>query len=200
VEIQTEYGLARALVDVPRSAPKAVLALGHGAGGDVTAPDLTAVRDAALGARVAVVRITQPYRVAGKRSPAPARHLDAAWLAALTGAVSEKLADVPLVVGGRSSGARVACRTAVEAGAVGILALAFPLHPPGKSDVSRGDELLTGVPTLVVNGDRDPFGVPEPSPGIEVAVRPGDNHSLKRDTAGLGELVVEWLHRHGWAA
>jgi predicted alpha/beta-hydrolase family hydrolase len=205
VEIQTEYGLARALVDVPDSTPTAVLALGHGAGGDVTVPDLTAVRNAALGVGLAVVRITQPYRVAGKRSPAPARQLDAAWLAALAGAVADPyaevpLANLPLVVGGRSSGARVACRTAVAAGAAGVLALAFPLHPPGKPDVSRGDELLTGVPTLVVNGDRDPFGVPEPGPGVEVAIRPGDNHSLKRDAAGLREVVVEWLRKHDWAA
>jgi uncharacterized protein len=94
----------------------------------------------------------------------------------------------------------VACRTAVAAGAAGIVALAFPLHPPGKPHMSRADELLTGVPTLVVNGERDPFGIPEASPGIEVVVWPGDNHSLKRDGAGLGGTVVAWLRKHGWTA
>ena len=124
------------------------------------------------------------------------------WRQMKGGAVESagSLAGLPLIVGGRSSGARVACRTAVAAGAAGILALAFPLHPPGKPDASRAEELLTGVPTLVINGARDPFGVPEASPGVTVTVRPGDDHSLKRDPAGLGELVVEWLRGRGWAA
>ncbi len=169
--------------------------LGHGAGGDVGAPDLVAVRDAVIPCGVAVARVTQPYRVAGRRAPAPAGHLDEAWLAvveSLTGAL-------PLLVGGRSSGARVACRTAVALGAAGIVALAFPQHPPGKPDRSRGDELLTGVPTLVVSGDRDPFGIPAVTPGVDVRVVPGD-HSLKRDPAAVGALVLDWLVTHGWAA
>jgi predicted alpha/beta-hydrolase family hydrolase len=172
-----------------------LLVLGHGAGGGVTAPDLSAVRAAALAARVAVARVTQPYRLAGRRAPPAAPRLDEAWVAACAG-----LPQVgPLIVGGRSSGARVACRTAATVGAVGIVALAFPLHPPGRPDRSRADELATGLPTLVVNGDRDPFGVPEPAPGVDVRVRPGERHDLRRDPAAIGEIVVEWLRGHGWA-
>jgi uncharacterized protein len=143
-----------------------------------------------------VVRVTQPYRVAGRRAPAPAAQLDAAWVAVVE---SLDRKGLPLVVGGRSSGARVACRTAGTVGAAGIVALAFPLHPPGRPDRSRADELLTGVPTLVVNGDRDPFGIPEPGAGIELVIRPGAGHDLRRDLAGTGAAVVDWLARHGWA-
>jgi uncharacterized protein len=169
--------------------------LGHGAGGDVTATDLVAVRDAALSAGLAVARVTQPYRVAGRRAPAPAAQLDVAWLAVLA-----KLAPHDtLIVGGRSSGARVACRTARAAGAAGIVALAFPLHPPGKPERSRADELDTGLPTLVVNGDRDAFGVPSARNGVEVVVRPGETHALSRDPAAVGAAVVAWLREHGWA-
>jgi predicted alpha/beta-hydrolase family hydrolase len=169
--------------------------LGHGAGGGVDAPDLLAVRDAVLPLGVAVARVTQPYRVAGRRAPSAAPRLDAAWLA-----VAATLpADWPLVVGGRSIGARVACRTALQAGAVGVVALAFPLYPPGDPERSRASELLgVGVPVLVVNGDRDPFGVPDPGPGIEVRVQPGEDHSLRRNPAAVGELVGQWLVRQGW--
>src|SRR5439155_21139629 len=106
-------------------------------------------------AGVAVVRVTQPYRVAGRRAPAPAQHLDDAWTEAVTAVLAGLPAGLPLVVGGRSSGARVACRTAAALGAAGVVALAFPVHPPGKPERSRADELRTGLPTLVVNGDRD---------------------------------------------
>lgn len=147
--------------------------LGHGAGGSVDAPDLLAVREAAVAAGVAVVRVTQPYRVAGRRAPAPAGHLDEAWTAVLA-VLRERHADVPvLLVGGRSSGARVACRTARAVGAAGIVALAFPLHPPGRPERTRAEELRTGLPTLVVNGDRDPFGVPDATAGVTVVTRPG---------------------------
>jgi predicted alpha/beta-hydrolase family hydrolase len=173
-----------------------MLVLGHGAGGDITAPDLVAVRDAVLAAGVAVARVTQPYRVAGRRAPAPAPQLDTAWLAVLA-EVARRHRPGRLIVGGRSSGARVACRTAVAAGASGIVALAFPLHPPGRPERSRADELRTGVPTLVVNGDRDAFGVPEPAPGIEVVVRPGETHALSKDVAAVGAVVVEWITRLG---
>jgi predicted alpha/beta-hydrolase family hydrolase len=192
-EVATPYGPARYLLDVPDGRVSSLLVLGHGAGGDVTSKDLTAVRDAALAHRVAVTLVTQPYRVAGKRSPAPAAQLDAAWLAVL-GEVTERC-RYPLVVGGRSSGARVACRTAVAAGAVGIVALAFPLHPPGKPDRSRLGELDTGVPTLVVNGDRDSFGVPPASSGVEVHVLPGETHALSRDPGAVAAAVLEWLAR-----
>jgi predicted alpha/beta-hydrolase family hydrolase len=166
--------------------------LGHGAGGGVDAVDLVAVRNAAVGAGFAVVRVTQPYRVAGRRSPAPAGQLDLAWTAVVESLSTDGL---PLVVGGRSSGARVACRTATALGAAGIVCLAFPLHPPGRPNRSRAGELETGVPTLVVNGDRDPFGVPSPHGTVEVCVRPGEDHSLRRDPAGTAAIVVDWLTR-----
>jgi len=199
LKIPTPHGPAVAEKDDVDGRPAALLILGHGAGGGVDAPDLMAVRRAAGAAGVAVVRVTQPYRVAGRRAPAPAAQLDAAWTAVVGEIVKGYDEPPPLVVGGRSSGARVACRTAVPLGAAGILCLAFPLHPPGKPEKSRADELLTGVPTLVVNGDRDPFGVPSATPGVEVVVRPGQRHDLRGDPRGLGQLVVEWLRVRGWS-
>jgi predicted alpha/beta-hydrolase family hydrolase len=174
--------------------------LGHGAGGGVDAPDLAAVSKAATAGGAAVALVTQPYRVAGRRSPAPAAHLDEAWTAVLAELRLGPLGGLPIIVGGRSSGARVACRTAAAVGAAGIVALAFPLHPPGKPDNSRDSELNTGLPTLVVNGDRDPFGVPDERPGITVAVRPGLRHDLRGDVRGTAAIVLEWLRQHGWAA
>jgi hypothetical protein len=181
--------------------PVALLVLGHGAGGDVDVPDLVAVREAALGAGVAVARVTQPYRVAGRRSPPAAPHLDQAWTAVLAALRADRpdLAGVPLVAGGRSSGARVACRTATATGAAGVVALAFPLHPPGRPERTRAAELATGVPTLVVNGDRDPFGVPAASAGVTVVVRPGERHDLKRDPAAVAGAVLDFLRHHAWA-
>ena len=176
--------------------PVSLLVLGHGAGGGVSAPDLTRVRDVAVSAGVRVALVTQPYRVAGRRSPAPAPHLDEAWVAAVREIAPP---GVPLVCGGRSSGARVACRTAAELGAAGVLALAFPLHPPGKPERSRAAELPTGIPTLVVNGDRDPFGVPDGGGMVDVVVRPGATHDLRKDLAGTAQAVLAWLVRHGWA-
>ncbi|TDB73271.1 alpha/beta family hydrolase [Micromonospora sp. KC723] len=197
-EIATPRGPARVETDLPAGPPVALLVLGHGAGGDVDAPDLVAVRDAVVGAGVAVARVTQPYRVAGRRAPAPAGHLDEAWTAVLA-VLRGRHAGVPLVVGGRSSGARVACRTATAVGAAGVVALAFPLHPPGKPERSRAGELLTGLPTLVVNGDRDPFGVPAGGGAVEVAVRPGERHDLRQDPAGSADVVRGWLRGRGWA-
>lgn len=198
--METPRGGARVELTVPAGAPASVLALGHGAGGDVDAPDLAALRAAALDAGVAVARITQPYRVAGRRAPAPGAHLDEAWTAAVSAVRGERrLAGRPLIVGGRSSGARVACRTAAALGAVAVLALAFPLHPPGRPERTRDAELDTGVPTLVVNGDRDPFGVPGPRPGVTVVVRPGERHDLSRDPDATAAAVLEFLRRHRWA-
>jgi uncharacterized protein len=196
-EIETPFGPAGVDVDEPPTqSPCATLVLGHGAGGGVTAPDLLAARQAALSAGLAVVRVTQPYRVAGRRSPAPAGQLDVAWLA-----VVESLPrGVPLIVGGRSSGARVACRTAAAAGAVGVLALAFPVHPPGRPERSRLPELETGLPTLAVAGEKDPFGVPPDAPGRAVVIIPGAGHDLRRDLAAVRAAVTAWLTRHGWAA
>ncbi|MEU4214535.1 alpha/beta family hydrolase [Actinoplanes sp. NPDC026623] len=194
--IETPRGPAGIRITDPAGAPVSLLVLGHGAGGGVDAPDLTAVHDVAVAAGVRVALVTQPYRVAGRRAPAPAGHLDEAW----TTVVREIRADgLPLIVGGRSSGARVACRTAPALGAAGVLALAFPLHPPGRPERSRAAELPSDVPTLVVNGDRDPFGVPEPGGPVRVAVRPGAVHDLRRDLAGTAEIVAAWLTANSWA-
>ncbi|SCG33975.1 alpha/beta family hydrolase [Micromonospora halophytica] len=197
-EIATPRGPARVQTDLPAGPPVALLVLGHGAGGDVDAPDLVAVRDGVVGAGVAVARVTQPYRVAGRRAPAPAGHLDEAWTAALT-VLRGRFSGVPLLVGGRSSGARVACRTATAVGAAGVVALAFPLHPPGRPERSRAAELSTGLPTLVVNGDRDPFGLPAAQGPVQVVVRPGERHDLRGDPAGVADAVLGWLRGHGWA-
>ncbi|MEL4506175.1 alpha/beta family hydrolase [Luteococcus sp. H138] len=159
IDITTAQGPGRMHVDGPTNAQH-VLLLGHGAGGGVGAPDLTALATH-LPARpepITVVRFEQPWRTAGKKvAPAPKR-LDEALLEALP-QLREQQAWQHLVLGGRSAGARVACRTASQLGADGVLALAFPLHPPGRPDKSRADELLgVGLPTLVVQGSRDPFG------------------------------------------
>jgi uncharacterized protein len=198
-EVATAYGPARLDVDQPVTAPLSLLVLGHGAGGSVDAADLVAVRDAAVAAGVAVVRVTQPYRVAGRRAPAPAGQLDSAFRAAVAAARAAVPAGTPLIVGGRSSGARVACRTAGDLGAAGVLALAFPLHPPGKPDRSRAAELPVALPTLVVGGDRDPFGVPAPTATVEVRVVAGETHALSRDPAAVAAVAVIWLVEHGWA-
>lgn len=201
-EIETPRGPARLTVDPAIGVVRSLLVLGHGAGGDVDAPDLVALRDRATGAGVTVVRVTQPYRVAGRRAPAPAGHLDQAWsavVAALRADPTVGAADLPLLVGGRSSGARVACRTAAGLGATAVVALAFPLHPPGRPERSRAAELATGIPTVVVNGDRDAFGLPAATPGVEVVARPGEGHDLRRDPVGTAEVVTAWLRTHGWA-
>jgi hypothetical protein len=200
--VETPRGPAEVELTLPEGgAPATVLVLGHGAGGGVDAPDLAAVRRAALDAGLAVALVTQPYRVAGRRSPAPAGQLDQAWTAVLAALREDPvLAGVPLVAGGRSSGARVACRTAAGAGAAGVVALAFPLHPPGRPERSRAGELDGAVPTLVVNGDRDPFGVPSPRPGVTVVVRPGERHDLRRDPDAVAGAVLDFLRAHGWVA
>ncbi|MGH3978394.1 MAG: alpha/beta hydrolase family protein, partial [Pseudonocardiaceae bacterium] len=142
-----------------------------------------------------VALVEQPYRVAGRRAPAPARQLDAAWLAVAARLGDGVFADLPLVFGGRSSGARVACRTAADGGAAAVLCLAFPVHPVGRPDRSRMGELdCVEVPVLVVQGERDPFGRPEPAAGREVVLLSGD-HSLKVDPVGVGRAVGEWLER-----
>ena len=188
VEIETPHGPARAHVDAPGDA-HAALVLGHGAGGGVHAPDLQAAREVALELGFGVALVEQPYRVAGRKSAAPAKQLDAAWIA-----VCEQLpfAGLPLITGGRSSGARVACRTAAATGAVGVLCLAFPLVTP--RGASRQDELdAVGVPVLVVQGESDRFGMPEPGPRRTVARIRGD-HGLKSDREALRAAVREWLY------
>jgi len=193
VEIDTPRGLARAHVHKVKSARGAVV-LGHGAGGGVTAPDLVAARDAALEERFTVALVEQPYRVAGRRSPPPAAHLDTAWVAIVGALRADALIGLAVIVGGRSMGGRVACRTVDETGAAAVLCLAFPLEPPGrKTPQNRLPELdAVTVPTLVVQGERDPFGIPPPGPSREVATVPGD-HGLKADPAAVAAAVRTWL-------
>jgi uncharacterized protein len=192
VEIETPHGPARAHLHGVDAA-RAALVLGHGAGGGVAAPDLVAATAAAREADVSVVLVEQPYRVAGRRSPAPARQLDAAWLAVVEELRAGELAGLPLLVGGRSAGARVACRTAAETGAIGVLCLAFPVHPPGRPEKSRLAELdAVEVPVLVVQGERDPFGMPPPGRNRTVSVVAGD-HGLKSDREALAAAVRDWL-------
>jgi len=173
--------------------PVAALVLGHGAGGGVTSRDLVAATEAALSVGFSVALVEQPYRVAGRRSPAPARQLDAAWTAVVGHLRAGELGGLPLVAGGRSSGARVACRTAEETGAVAVLCLAFPLRPPRRPEQSRMPELdAVEVPTLVVQGVRDPFGIPPAGPTRTVVQVEGD-HSLRTDPAAVAAAIRAWL-------
>ena len=198
LDLETPHGPAR--VHLHRAAdPVGALLLGHGAGGPVTAKDLVAVTEAALGAGVSVGLVEQPYRVAGRKAPAPAHQLDTAWTAVAEQLRAGTLAGLALVAGGRSSGARVACRTAAAIDATGVLCLAFPLRPPprraGAAPKDRTDELhAVTVPVLVVQGVRDPFGVPEAAPGREVVALAG-THALTSDLDGLAAAVADWLPR-----
>jgi uncharacterized protein len=194
VGIETPHGPALAHLHAAAE-PRAALVLGHGAGGGVAARDLVAATKAALEAQVSVALVEQPYRVAGRRSPAPAKQLDAAWAAVVEHLRAGAFSALPLITGGRSAGARVACRTAAETGAAGVLCLAFPVHPPGKPEKSRLDELdAVTVPVLVVQGESDPFGMPPPTPGREVVTQPG-THALTGDLGALAEAVRGWLAR-----
>jgi predicted alpha/beta-hydrolase family hydrolase len=171
-----------------------LVAWGHGAGGGVGSADLVAVTGALVAAGWTVARVEQPYRVQGRRAPDRAPKLDAAWIAVMSVLSADR--SGPLVVGGRSSGARVACRTAAEVEATAVICLAFPLHPPGRPDASRAEELaLVGDrPLLVVQGERDAFGGPAEFPaGVEVVGVPGD-HALRK-TAPVVDVVLSWLAR-----
>jgi hypothetical protein len=191
LEVETPHGQANAHLH-PADEPRAALVLGHGAGGGVAAPDLVAARDAARSEGVSVALVEQPYRVAGRRSPAPARQLDAAWLAVVDELRAGALHGLPLVVGGRSLGARVACRNVEATGAVAVLCLAFPLQPP-RGSTSRLPELdAVAVPTLVVQGERDQFGIPPAGEQRTVVVVPGD-HGLKKDLEAVASAVRAWL-------
>jgi uncharacterized protein len=201
-DIETPYGPAR-LVQRRSARPWATLVLTHGAGGGVGAPDLAALatRLPALGVSVALVE--QPWRVAGKRIAARPEVLDEGFAAV----VDRLRPQTPMFVGGRSAGARVGCRTGRTLGAVGVVALAFPLHPPGRPEKSRVDELLgAGLPTLVVQGERDPFGGPaEFPPQQTLAIVPDADHSFRvpksaatssaEALAAVVEAVVGWLER-----
>jgi uncharacterized protein len=195
-EIDTPHGPARAHAQLVEQ-PRAALVLGHGAGGGVTARDLVAAGEAALERSVSVVLVEQPYRVAGRRSPAPAAQLDTAWRAVVEALRERETRGLPLVVGGRSSGARVACRTAGDVGAAGVLCLAFPLVPParrsGAQPAGRLPELdAVAVPVLVVQGANDRFGIPPAAPRRTVVVVPGD-HALRSGLDELRAAVGAWL-------
>lgn len=206
LQAETSVGTAEVALDTPESAA-ALVVLGHGAGGGVDARDLVKVGGALVDAGYAVARVTQPYRVAGRRSPAPAGRLDTAFTEIVEQVrKADGHAGLRVVTGGRSSGARVACRTAAAVGASGVVALAFPLHPPGRPERSRAAELHdTSVPVFVVQGDRDPFGSPaevlatEPPAGVTVHTVPGGDHGLavrNGDPPALDEVaqrVVRWV-------
>jgi predicted alpha/beta-hydrolase family hydrolase len=194
LEIDTPHGPARAHVRAAED-PKGALVLGHGANGGVKAADLVAVGEVALSAGLSVALVEQPYLVAGRRSPAPARQLDAAWTAVVEWLREGELSGLSTIVGGRSAGARVACRTAADTGAAAVLCLAFPLHAPGRSAAgkTRLPELESvQVPVLVVQGARDPFGMPPEGPNRTVTTVPG-NHSLKTDLDAVAAAVRKWL-------
>lgn len=221
--VPTPWGTAAVRLLPPAGDPVALVALGHGAGGGVDAPDLAAVTAALLAAEVAVGLVTQPYRVAGRRLPGPAPALDEAWLAvveALRGHLDRP--GLPLVTGGRSSGARVACRTAAATRPVGVVALAFPLVPPPRrtrpAPASRAGELeaaLSAAPVLVVQGSADPFGGAEdvaaalgPVPGLTVhgvadadhALRAGRPRRVPDDVpAAVAAAVRSWVTAEGIA-
>ena len=192
--IDTAAGPATVELTRPPNASALVL-LTHGAGGGVNTPDLLSIRHALVARSVAVGLVTQPYRVAGRGAPpAPARQ-DPAWLDVVTAVRRRRgLARLPLVLGGRSNGARVACRTAVAARAAGVVALAFPLHPPGRPDKTRIAELdAAGVPVLVVQGGRDPFGMPPPDDRRTVVVIDRADHALRHDLPALADAVSSFV-------
>ena len=198
----TAAGPAHVVLDQPER-PRFLIAATHGAGGSPETADVLAVRDAARALGGATALVTQPYRVRGGRAPGSAPKQDAAWVE-LVGALRRETARhgaLPLVQCGRSNGARVACRTARQVGAAGVIALAFPLHPPGQPAKSRDQELRgAGTGVLVINGDRDPFGIPAASEVIQVVVLNGETHSLSKKPAAVAAAVTKWLADLGLAA
>ncbi|HEY9477519.1 MAG TPA: alpha/beta family hydrolase [Microbacteriaceae bacterium] len=203
VDVPTSLGPGRLTVE--RAAePVAVLWLGHGAGGGIGAVDLAALASWLPGLGITVLRYEQPWRVAGRRVAGRPASLDVAWRETAP-MVAELAAGAPLIVGGRSAGARVACRTATAVGATAVVCLAFPLHPPGNPQKSRLAELLAPeVPVLVLQGERDTFGTAAALTAevadeerIRVVAVPGADHGMKTlkssslDAAGVARLVTE---------
>jgi uncharacterized protein len=181
----------------PAEEVRGALVLGHGAGGGVEAPDLMAATEAGLAEGFSVALVEQPYRVAGRRSSPPAHQLDAAWAAVVEQLAQGDLEGLPLVTGGRSAGARVACRTAPDTSAAAVLCLAFPLQPPARKGKppapDRLDELdAVEVPLLVVQGENDRFGMPPAGKDRQVVEVPGD-HSLRKDRDAVAAAVGAWL-------
>jgi uncharacterized protein len=197
-QLETPHGPAS--VHLHRAAEaRGALVLGHGAGGGIEAPDLVAATEAAVPEGFSVALVEQPYRVAGRSSSPPAHHLDAAWIAVVDHLAAGELDGLPLVTGGRSAGARVACRTAGETGASAVLCLAFPLQPPARKGKPPGPDRLheldeVEVPVLVVQGERDRFGMPPPGPRREVVQVTGD-HSLRSDPQAVADAIRDWLPR-----
>jgi len=200
VEIMTGAGPAHVVLDKPARQPAFLVVLTHGAAGRPDTPDVLAVRDAARAFGAVTALVTQPYRVRGARAPGSLMRQDAAWTEIVA---TLNAGNLPLVQGGRSNGARVACRTARQVHAVGVIALAFPLRPPGRPGrpgrprhpgTSRDGELReAGTRVLVLNGDRDPFGVPEPDDTTCVVVLAGETHALSKNPSAIGEAVAGWL-------
>lgn len=199
MEINTAEGTALAEVTRPAedgAAPSFLLVLTHGSGGRVATPDVLAVQAAGLRLGAVAALVTQPYRVKGQRAPGNADRQDAAWaevIGVLRGSIG---AGLPLIQGGRSNGARVACRTAQAVGARGVIALAFPLHPPGRPERSRAAELaMAGPDVLVINGRNDPFGVPRRAAGRRLVVLDGETHALSRHPDAVGRAAGSWLRK-----
>jgi uncharacterized protein len=196
IELQTPHGPARAHIHAVER-PAAALVLGHGAAGGVGSRDLVAATEAALAEGLTAALVEQPYRVAGRRSPAPARQLDASWMSVVADLRGGPLAGLPIVTGGRSAGARVACRTAAETGAIAVLCLAFPLRPPRRSGAEPAPDRLAEleavtIPVLVVQGVRDPFGMP-PGGRLRTVAQVQGDHSLRADLAAVEDAVRTWL-------
>lgn len=202
LEIPTSVGVSRLTVAAAER-PIAVLWLGHGAGGGIDALDLAAIASRLPDEGITVLRYEQPWRVAGKRVATRPATLDIAWRETAPH-VRELAGPLPLIVGGRSAGARVACRTATSVDAVGVVCLAFPLHPPGRPETSRLEELLApGVPVLVLQGGGDTFGNAATlrkevgrSERIRIVEVPGADHGMKvpkaspLGAAGVRDLVT----------
>ena len=193
---KTPHGDARVHLH-PAADSRGALVLGHGAGGGVEAPDLLAATEAGASQGFSVALVEQPYRVAGKRSSPPAKQLDPAWMAVVEDLMARDFDGLRLIAGGRSAGARVACRTAEATGAAAVLCLAFPLQPPARAgkepSPSRQPELdAVKVPMLVVQGESDRFGMPEPGRNREVVQVRGD-HSLRSDPEAVTIAVAKWL-------
>jgi len=199
VEIMTAEGAALSDLASPgegRPEPAFLLVLTHGSGGRVASPDVLAVQEAALGLGAVVALVTQPYRVKGQRAPGSAERQDAAWAEVIAALRTSVGPGLRLIQGGRSNGARVACRTAQAVGARGVIALAFPLHPPGRPERSRAAELaMAGTDVLVINGRNDPFGIPRRATGRRLVVLDGETHALSRHPDAVGRAARSWLRK-----
>lgn len=192
MEIVTGSGPARVVLDEPGN-PEFLFVLTHGAGGGLDSKDLLAARQAGVGLGAAVARVLQPYRARGARAPGSPDRQDSAWLEIIEG-LRHRFPALQLVQGGRSNGARLVCRTAQQAGARAVVALAFPLHPPGRPERSRVAELRgAGTDVLVVNGGNDPFGIPGRADATRVVVVPGETHTLARHPEKVEQAVAAWL-------